>query len=335
MALTQYGRLRDGLLEIQDEFRKARSCTFPLYHDLIWSPDFEGWGQADYQGFVLANQSKYTDEEWELWPDGIACSRYYGSIAFSATNLPQFRNLAGRAYRILRAISRLDFRHYQLVAPASVNFSVIAESIPNHSDSAVHFGWLELIHDAGLYHPSSSLQSNNGWWKYEGAGDPLEAKHPSYLSVSADLFEASAEYIQMILEPDTVGFLQSESYQVQIAVGGNSETHTITHRPTICIPDEFATPFWDAENGELWFGSDRIIAFEQKAPNQRKVLDEFEARGWPARIENPFRKPNVADYQMDQTLKTTINDLKRNREDKTVISFGFERDGKYAYWNAM
>ena len=338
MERTKYGQLRDGLWDIQHECEQGHSWHLPLFHDLIWSPDFDGWTQADYEAFVSENSvgEELTGETWELWPRRIASSRYYGSSALFETRLHQFRHLAARAYRTLCAISKLHLPEFSLLAPASISFSAVSEAEPTSPDgSAAHFGWLELIHDAGLYHPSPYLQTDNGWWKYSHAEEPpldAQARHPSYQSLSADLFDASAEYIQMILEPDTVGFLCPTTSQITLSIREKSSTHTMVHRPTICIPGESDVPEWDDVAGTLSFHGQIVLQLKGPAPNQRKVLNAFERHEWPERLVNPFREPSIADHRMDETLGLTIEDINRSVTPGSNIRFGRRENGRYAIW---
>ena len=55
MANTDYGRLRDGLWDIQKEFGAEHSCRVSMHHDLFWSPEFVGWDEAEYRAFIEAN----------------------------------------------------------------------------------------------------------------------------------------------------------------------------------------------------------------------------------------------------------------------------------------
>lgn len=350
MANTDYGTLRDGLWDIQKEFEAGRYLGIPMHHDLFWSPEFEGWDESEYRAFIKANTQveEFTGEAWELWPGRIACSRYFGMNVLFESRLAEFRHLSARAYRTLCSIAQLDMTQYQLVDIPLLDFPVTSEAVSSHpGDSAVHFGWLELLHDAGLYCPSTCLQSDNGWWKYSGSDDidtitqhrtgsgtSTYPTHPAYQSVSADIFDASAEFIQMILEPDTVGFLHPASSPLCLKFSdGKVEQCKVSYRPTIHIPDEADIPQWDAGAGELWFQDQAILTLKGAAPNQRKILDAFDIQGWVEKIVNPFREPSIEDWVMDNTLRTTIEDMNKRLCLGSAMSFGRRDNGKHVIWS--
>ena len=49
-------------------------------------------------------------------------------------------------------------------------------------------------------------------------------------------------------------------------------------------------PIWDAANGELWWGGQLIrrVRVMGRPSSIQKILDAFQAMGWPSRIEDPI-----------------------------------------------
>lgn len=69
---------------------------------------------------------------------------------------------------------------------------------------------------------------------------------------------------------------------------------------------EAATPIW--KDGILSFGGIAVKKFARHpALNQRKLLDAFQAAGWPAVIKNPFH--DVNNRSVPRTLNETVYDL--------------------------
>src|SRR6476659_5471025 len=54
MVLSLYEGLRAELLEVQHECESFCGRDLPLYHDLIWSPGWEGWEEKEYASFLEA-----------------------------------------------------------------------------------------------------------------------------------------------------------------------------------------------------------------------------------------------------------------------------------------
>jgi hypothetical protein len=44
-------------------------------------------------------------------------------------------------------------------------------------------------------------------------------------------------------------------------------------------------PRWDGRHRQLWLGAKLLREYPRDAPGQIAVLEEFEAKGWPSRID--------------------------------------------------
>jgi hypothetical protein len=313
--MIEYGLLRDELVDIQARFEGKAFPLVPLYHDLIWSPELAGWTEKEYAAFVTANtgRSHFTMEEWELWPGGIACSRYYGNGNTPVTRLADFRHLAARAYRILGAIADLDKRGHSLPDGFRLRLDCLSDERPDEPGAAGHFGWLELVSEASLYCPTARLQAENGLWRNQ-AGRPIGTP-PSFISIHTDLAEASAEVLRYCLDPLAVVPLGNGLLSV--------------HLPT---PQE--VPIWSSFTGELWFRGRLAKKFSKPAPHQRRLLDAFEASGWQATIPNPFIEPNIPRYMTEELLCRTAQDLSRSLNAESQIRFGAPNRGTTATWQS-
>jgi len=314
--MIEYGLLRDELVDIQARFEAKAFPLVPLYHDLIWSPEMAGWTEKEYSAFHTANntgQSQFTMEEWELWPCGIACSRYYGNGYTPVTRLADFRHLAARAYRILGAIADLEKRGHSLPDGFRLRLDCLSEERPDERGAAAHFGWLELISEAALYCPTARLQADNGMWRLQSGKGATKLTTSSFISIHTDLSEASAEFLRYCLDPLAVMPISNGLFPIS-------------------LPPQREVPIWDSENGELWFQGRLVKKFEKPAPNQRRLLDAFEASGWRDEIANPFTETNIARFRTDEWLRNTANDLSWSLDGDTHIRFGHRNDGEYATW---
>lgn len=80
-------------------------------------------------------------------------------------------------------------------------------------------------------------------------------------------------------------------------------------------------PKWDKDRGELSIDGEIIRNVKASAKNLRYVLDAFEARKWPARIDDPI-KPNFKDQGDPQRLHETLRTL-----NERLKKIHFETDG--------
>lgn len=288
----------------------------PLYHTLIWSPELKGWSEKEFAAFLTANagRSQFATEEWELWPGGIACSRYCGNGRTPLTRLVDFRHLSARAYRILGAIADLKNQDRPFPDGFRLRLDCLSDEHPDEPGSAAHFGWLELISEAALYCPTARLQADNGVWPMQNGQGETALTNPSFISVHTDLAEASAEFLRCCLAPFAVTPIGNGLFPIS-------------------LPPQKEVPRWNSENGELWFRGQLVKKFEKAAPNQRRLLDAFEASGWRDEIANPFTDPRIQRYTTDDLLCRTAQDLSGTIAGDTRLRFGKRIGGAYATWS--
>jgi hypothetical protein len=91
-------------------------------------------------------------------------------------------------------------------------------------------------------------------------------------------------------------------------------------------------PCWDARAGELWLGGVLVKRFEKVAPNQRRVLDEFQLQRWKREIQNPFREGCTNLNSAIETAKRTAENLNDDHETPDLIHFGTKQNGDYIRW---
>jgi hypothetical protein len=94
-------------------------------------------------------------------------------------------------------------------------------------------------------------------------------------------------------------------------------------------PPAGVKPRWDAERGELWYGSVLAKKFKQRAQNQRAILDCFEEQGWPSRIDDPL-PGGKGDGEQRQYLADALRLLNRNQ---AGLCFGQDGTGEGAIWS--
>jgi hypothetical protein len=83
-----------------------------------------------------------------------------------------------------------------------------------------------------------------------------------------------------------------------------------------------ATPRYKPEQRELWVGEEMLRRYARKAWNQIAVLEMFESRGWPPRIEDPLGKKFDAKYAA--RLKKTVCRLNHEQTPWLVCFHGHE-----------
>lgn len=91
--------------------------------------------------------------------------------------------------------------------------------------------------------------------------------------------------------------------------------------------DRLDVPSWDSASRELRFGGQTIrqVRVMRKPSNVQRLLDAFQAQGWPPRIDNPL--PGTDENQLNQALRQ----LKRNL---SGITFRSQQGGKAVCWSA-
>jgi hypothetical protein len=310
MVVSRYEGLREEVLEVQQEFELFSAERIPLYHDLIWSPDFQEWKERAYTAFIKKNRqaSSAQWESWEMWPNRAACSRFWGYRENAQAYLPQFKKLADRSYYLLE-----ELRHpgKNIKDKFRVTLATFA------GENSGYFGWLELVSEWGLRFPTTRLQSDNGWWKYTGPVNDANLNqivqtYSPYLSLRLDVFETSVEFINLCLG------------------GGSICLRSWDGTPEIVLPKPKPLPDWQADKGEHWFQGHLIKKYVKPAQNQRLVLDAFQKRRWVHAIKNPFSKHS--DHWAFERLIRTVEGLNEDHKKKNLLRFGFKMSGAVVYW---
>lgn len=94
-----------------------------------------------------------------------------------------------------------------------------------------------------------------------------------------------------------------------------------------------ATPHWDQERREFWFGDRLLRAFRRPAPFQVAVLLAFQRRGWRTwRVGSPLaRLPWEGESDLAQRLLNTVKNLNRWLQPGT-IRFYLDHTGDGVCW---
>jgi hypothetical protein len=104
-------------------------------------------------------------------------------------------------------------------------------------------------------------------------------------------------------------------------VGQNSNLDDVRKN----APAVQADPIWDREKRELRVGDRVVKKFKWPAENQERVLDAFQEKGWPLRIDDPLQPhPNICPKRrLHDTLKCLnrkqANELIKFRGDGTGL----------------
>jgi len=336
--MSRYADLRAVLIGIQSKFDSySRSRLAPLKHDLIPRPDTLDWTEEAFSSFKAANVhvGGVPWESWELWPDGLYCGRFWGQ-PYSERWLQEFKELASRTYLVLHEFGGL----VQAYEPVPQGFEA---KMPKTGDVDrlgfvdAEFVWLELLYRWGEHFPTTRLQVSKHDWNHSGpvpkgaayfafidqmttpadGGAPYHP-HPFFWSLDVDVFEASAELIQLFTAPEDVVPVTPPDYE----------------EPEIFLPEEADTPSWDGER--LWFRDALIKEFIKPAEDQRAVLHAFESNGWPEWVENPFLDLFPSD--LDKAISKLENAVKGLNDDhitEQLIRFGTRKEKEYAYWTPV
>jgi hypothetical protein len=95
------------------------------------------------------------------------------------------------------------------------------------------------------------------------------------------------------------------------------------------VPAETAVPHWDRDRRELCVDGVVVKRFRRAAPNQERLLKEFEARGWPREIDDPL--PRTDGIVASERLREAIKRLNRNLP-VGPIRFGGDGTGTRVCW---
>jgi hypothetical protein len=94
-------------------------------------------------------------------------------------------------------------------------------------------------------------------------------------------------------------------------------------------------PAWDGAAGQLYFAKYVIKDFRRPAPNQRRLLDEFERRGWRNKVRNPFLQDRISFNVAAETLRNTAEALNDDHVSADLLRFGTRDNCRYVYWKPV
>jgi hypothetical protein len=94
-------------------------------------------------------------------------------------------------------------------------------------------------------------------------------------------------------------------------------------------------PSWDARSGRLYFAGRLVKEFKRPAPNQRRLLNEFEHAHWQTEIHNPFLQDRVHSAAAVEALRNTAEALNDDHLTAGLIRFGTRDNCAYIYWKAV
>jgi hypothetical protein len=99
------------------------------------------------------------------------------------------------------------------------------------------------------------------------------------------------------------------------------------------VPQDGALPYWDAQSRRLWLGAILLKEFRQPAPNQTRLLDVFQEKGWTIpHIEDPLSPaPGDTEQDIKRRLHDTIRNLNRGLPPGT-IRFRGDGTGQGVRW---
>ena len=89
-------------------------------------------------------------------------------------------------------------------------------------------------------------------------------------------------------------------------------------------------PVWKADCGELWYDGELILEFKQAAPNQRRLLTEFQEHGWPHWLEDPLAVDPSVDSR--DRLRRTVEALNKSLKN-TPLAFHVTDAGQGVKWS--
>jgi hypothetical protein len=100
----------------------------------------------------------------------------------------------------------------------------------------------------------------------------------------------------------------------------------VAHRPE--------TPAWDHFAGELWFQSRLVKRFRNAASNQRAILDAFQSRLWPPRVDDPLPWPEQPSIKLKARLHDAIKNLNRDQTTRCLHFYGTDA-GRGVGWRPL
>lgn len=260
--------------------------------------------QAAWDAFISANSGKVGGSQWEMWeslPEGWNYGCYYGSDKW----LGHFQAIASSGYLILRDIQIHLDKGRQVPDGCRLK-------LPR---SQGHVAWLELLYKTATLNTALLRSEVICWdvkpgrsaidlsekeiWRFGDEGIRIPA-HPLLYKLHLDLFRSSAEAICYWLSPDEavrVGDLLADRPPVFLPRVDEREhldqTETLDEETA---PSDVTTsvvtslgsekPEWDGKS--LRVGGECIKRYMNAAPDQKGVLDAFQAAGWPSELPDPL-----------------------------------------------
>jgi hypothetical protein len=76
-------------------------------------------------------------------------------------------------------------------------------------------------------------------------------------------------------------------------------------------------PHWDADAHQLQWCGHVIKTFRHDAANQRRVLQAFQDRNWPSRIDDPL--PVTVGVRRKERLRETVKSLWNSRGQRAIL----------------
>ena len=207
---AQYAKLRKQFGLLGEEFEHRCDPSGPhVYHQRLVAVDSPNDDPPLLNRFVVkcdtlaSAWSAFIDiyrgrllqegwEEWDVFPDTSACSRFYGTG--SKVDLRDFLGLARRGYQILVSLRALA--NQGVLVPPGLRLE-----LPSYSVDQASYGWLDFLYGAGRSCRTTVLNvENKGLWGELGS----PPNNPHYDALDEDLFRSSSELVRLVLTPDDV-----------------------------------------------------------------------------------------------------------------------------------
>lgn len=94
-------------------------------------------------------------------------------------------------------------------------------------------------------------------------------------------------------------------------------------------------PEWDPAAGQLYFAQYLVKEFKRPAPNQRRLLHEFQRLEWRSEIRSPFLEDRIPFNVAAETLRNAAEALNDDHISAELIRFGTRDNYRYIYWRAV
>ena len=249
----RYAVVCERLIQLSLDLSNAGKCHPGLSHQLFLWPFTQSPLCVEVWDSLVASQHgklprHATEVQWDRFPDGTGCSRYYGVGDGPGLQvaLETFLRLAQEGQRILGAYWELGF-----CGPYAWN-------LPSRYPPCYvggHYDWLTLVCQQSLenyFFPGKlSVTSKLPMWQFEFS-----------LLQQQNVFAAAAEALEAWLP-------SYWSHRIEPSNADGSH------------------PRWDADSRTLWFGNTLVKKFKKNAYNQYILLEALEAAQWPRTITAP------------------------------------------------